>query len=235
MVKIGCCGFPVSKKKYFENLNLVEVQRTFYDPPEKAVVERWAREKPPLFEYTIKAWQLITHPPQSPTYKRLKRPIPRGKEGQYGFFKGTEEVFGAWRTIEEVARMLGSKVILFQTPKGFLPTLENRRNIEHFFSSIGRDFVFCLELRGWQDKEVVALCRELDLVPVLDPFLSSKAFGTVAYFRLHGRLGYSYRYSTHELLTLKDALPFEKEVYVLFNNMYMFENALEFKDIIYRS
>ncbi|RLI79276.1 DUF72 domain-containing protein, partial [Archaeoglobales archaeon] len=43
MIKVGCCGFPVSMKKYFDNLKLVEVQKTFYKPPEIKTAERWRK------------------------------------------------------------------------------------------------------------------------------------------------------------------------------------------------
>jgi len=31
-IKVGCCGFPVNRGKYFKNLELVEIQSTFYQP-----------------------------------------------------------------------------------------------------------------------------------------------------------------------------------------------------------
>jgi len=232
MIKVGCCGFPVAKKRYFEHLSLMEVQQTFYDPPERAVIERWARESPSSFEYTIKAWQLITHPAQSPTYKRLKMGIPEEKQHYYGFFRATDEVWAAWKRTEEVARMLRSRVIVFQTPRSFFPTDENKKNLIRFFSSIQRDFLFCLELRGWHVGEVETLCRELELIPILDPFLPGRTLGPVGYFRLHGKGGYRFKYSHEDLLQLKGILPSDRDVYVLFNNVYMFDNALEFKDLI---
>ncbi len=32
-VKVGCCGFPGSRKDYFSQFKLVEVQQTFYKMP----------------------------------------------------------------------------------------------------------------------------------------------------------------------------------------------------------
>lgn len=76
MVKVGCCGFPVSRARYFGAFGVVEVQRTFYQPPAKELAEKWKRQSPGDFEYTLKAWQLITHEPTSPTYRKLKTAIP---------------------------------------------------------------------------------------------------------------------------------------------------------------
>ena len=89
MIKIGYCGFPVGKKKYFEAFKVVEIPQTFYQPPSVALAQKWERESPGNFEYTMKAWQLITHEPKSPTYKTLKTAIPKAKEKNYGSFKPT--------------------------------------------------------------------------------------------------------------------------------------------------
>lgn len=234
-IKIGCSGFPISKKKYFEHFKVVEIQQTFYQPPERKVIENWAKERPPDFEYVIKAWQLITHSPESPTYRRLKDKISEEKKHRYGFFRPTEEVFLAWQKIEEIAKSLNAKIVLFQTPQSFIASAENKENIKRFFSTIRRDFIFGVELRGWRKEDIEIVCKDLDLVHVVDPFLSKSLYGAIGYFRLHGKGGYRYRYSREELLLLKDYLPLEKENYVFFNNTYMFENAVEFKEIMNQS
>ncbi|NIN51751.1 MAG: DUF72 domain-containing protein, partial [Nitrososphaeria archaeon] len=69
-VKVGCCGFPGSRKGYFNDFNLVEIQQTFYKMPRLETAQRWRQEAPNEFEFTLKAWQLITHPPTSPTYRK---------------------------------------------------------------------------------------------------------------------------------------------------------------------
>ncbi|HDD64840.1 MAG TPA: DUF72 domain-containing protein, partial [Firmicutes bacterium] len=91
-MKVGCCGFPISQKKYFENFNLVEVQKTFYQIPEEETLIKWRKKAQKEFEFTLKAWQLITHPPSSPTYKRLKIELSDKEKKNYGFFKPTDEV-----------------------------------------------------------------------------------------------------------------------------------------------
>lgn len=53
---VGCCGFPVNKKEYFKNFEVVEIQQTFYQPPEKIeTIKKWREEAPSNFEYTLKA------------------------------------------------------------------------------------------------------------------------------------------------------------------------------------
>lgn len=84
-VKIGCCGFPVARRRYWEGLAAVEIQRTFYQPPRLETARRWRQGAPVDFEFTLKAWQLITHEASSPTYRRLRRPLsPRRTPGCRG-------------------------------------------------------------------------------------------------------------------------------------------------------
>ena len=71
-VKIGTCGFRTNKEEYAGMLRTVEVQHTFYQPPQIKTLERWRAAMPEDFEFAVKAWQLITHEAKSPTYKRLK-------------------------------------------------------------------------------------------------------------------------------------------------------------------
>jgi len=57
-------------KRYLSQYELVEAQQTFYKPPRLKTALRWRREAPPQFEFAVKAWQLITHPISSITYRR---------------------------------------------------------------------------------------------------------------------------------------------------------------------
>ena len=68
-VKVGCCGFPRGMKDYFSHFRLVEVQQTLYKMPKLETALRWRQQAPSDFEFTLKAWQLITHPATSPTYR----------------------------------------------------------------------------------------------------------------------------------------------------------------------
>lgn len=205
MIKIGCCGFPVNKEKHFKNFSVLEIQQTFYQIPQKETVEKWKKESPEDFEYTLKAWQLITHPPASPTYRKLRLKIKDEKLENYGFFKPTDEVFSSWQEKDEITQILKSKIIVFQCPASFKPEKENLGNLKKFFKKIKRrDYIFYWEPRGDRDRELIEdLCRELDLVHCTDPFKSESVYGKINYFRLHGIKGYNYRYSDEELNFLK--------------------------------
>ena len=238
-VKIGCCGFPVAKDRYYREFEVVEIQKTFYQPPSFITVQKWRERAPSKFEFTVKAWQLITHLPSSPTYRRLKEHILKNKEDMYGFFRPTEEVFSAWKKTEEIASVLKGKIIVFQSPPGFKPTLNNEKNLREFFNKIERrDFIFVWEPRGkWEKEKIRSLCNELNLIHCVDPFKSEPLTQKgIFYFRLHGKGGYRYRYTKEDLFYLYKivcALPSSSSIYVMFNNTYMFEDATRFKSLFY--
>lgn len=231
-VKVGCCGFPGGMGRYFRGFKLAEVQQTFYKPPHPETAARWRERAGPDFGFTIKAWQLITHPPSSPTYRRAGLSIPREKVGRYGFFRPTPEVLEAWQTTKEIARALKAQVVLFQCPASFTPAPEHQENLRSFFSAIGREFRWVWEPRGeWGEEVVSRLCRELGLVHGVDPFLAHPLSPGVKYFRLHGGPGYRHRYSDEELRALRGMVG-EGEAYVLFNNLSMAEDAHRFLGIL---
>jgi len=55
-------------KDYLSHFRLVEVHQTLYKMPKLETALRWRKQAPSDLEFTIKAWQLITHPATSPTY-----------------------------------------------------------------------------------------------------------------------------------------------------------------------
>ena len=234
MIKVGCCGFPVKRGMYYQNFSVVEVQQTFYQIPRISTGERWREEAPPDFEFAMKAWQLITHEPSSPTYRRLRTVIPEGKKKDYGFFKGTEEVHSAWVRTVEFARALGVKKILFQCPGSFDPSNDHIKNLKQFFKKINREsFTFIWEPRGqWEREEVERLCQELDILPCLDIFSGPPTREKLLYVRLHGKTGYRYTYSEEDMLILlKKTKPFP-QAYLLFNNLSMYDDAHRLKKLL---
>jgi len=178
---------------------------------------------------------LITHPPESPTYRRLGWVIAEEKRNGYGFFKPTDEVFSAWREMERITEALKAGVIVFQCPASFRPSEENKQNIQRFFSSIkGKNFYFVWEPQGtWQKDEIMALCRDLGLILCVDPFKAEPLYGEIVYSRLHGKGGYRYKYTKGELKALADQVRQGKTpCYIMFNNVYMFDDARRFNDLL---
>lgn len=235
MIRVGCCGFRKAHDTYFENFSLIEIQKTFYKPPLLRTARRWREEEaPPDFEFTLKAWQLITHTPRSPTYRKAGLDIPDEARDRYGYFRPTEEVFEAWERTREIAAALEAPVVVFQCPPSFTPTSEHRENMRAFFEQAERgDFIFAWEPRGeWEDDDVAGLCRDLDLIHCVDPFKRHTVTEDAAYFRLHGIDGYYYEYTEGDLDQLLDwCRPFET-TYALFNNVSMWDDGLRFQDLI---
>jgi len=207
---------------------VVEVQQTFYSPVPVATLRKWREEAPGDFEFTVKALQVITHPPHSPTYRRYKGQRP----SQAGFFKPIKQVFEAWEVTLEEAAALEAKIIIFQLPPSFCPSADNLENMRRFFSSVKRgEHLLGLEVRcrEWKGK-IGPLCRELDLFHVVDPFSWEREWGEVKYFRLHGRGGYKYRFTEEDFSYLQRLV--DRQSYVIFNNVYALEDARRFKEFI---
>lgn len=229
MIKVGCCGFSKARADYFRHFSLVEVQRTFYKLPQLETCRRWRVEAPSSFEFTLKAWQLITHQPSSPTYRKAKLEVD--EPDQYGLFRPSREVFGAWERTLEIAKVLEARVVLFQCPASFTPSLDHLANMRAFFGAAERDGLISVwEPRGdWSDRLIEELCRELDLVHCVDPFQRLPVYGELAYFRLHGKGGYRYRYTDGDLGDVLAWCGEYPEAYCLFNNITMFDDALRLK------
>ena len=237
-IVVGCCGWAEARERYFRDFRAVEIQASFYEPPRVELAAKWRAAAPPGFLFAMKAWQAITHAASSPTYRRMKTPIGSARRACYGGFQPTPEVREAWQRTAAIARALNAAVILFQCPARFTPGAENIANLERFFGEIERGpWTIAWEPRGnWPEHTVGDLCRRLGLVHCVDPFESEPAAGASAYFRLHGRGGYHYRYSDEELRRLLDTCRRQMEagrspIYAMFNNVYMREDARRFCEV----
>ena len=233
MTKVGCCGWAVAQSKYFSVFPVVEIQSTFYDPPSNAVVTRWRDNAPLNAEFCIKAWQLITHTPASPTYRRLRTPVDPAHRDLLGAFRPTQPVHAAWQRTAEIAEILRATVVVFQCPASFLPTDANIQNLSAFFRHIGpQPFRLAWEPRGpaWPSDIIHQLCAEHSLLHCVDPFVNDSVYGEPLYWRLHGKGGYSYRYTDGDLAELHRRLG-QREAYVMFNNMAMKQDAQRFQGL----
>jgi len=221
-IKVGCCGYPVSMGRYQEAFQLVELNSTFYKYPRSSTVERWRRRAPETFEFTVKAHKEISHE------YRLK----------------PEMAAEAFERMKNICRTLEARILLIQTPASFKP--ESLPVAEEFFGSVNREgLTLVWETRGpaWERPEVREKLGEtlerLDVPHVTDPLRVMPVYvGEVAYLRLHG-LGsrmYYYQYTDEELKTLHERIkrlnPRKRSVYVLFNNLSMFEDGLRFKSLL---
>jgi uncharacterized protein YecE (DUF72 family) len=232
-ITIGCCGFAEAQDKYFAEFPAIEIQQTFYQPPEVETARRWREKAPADFQFALKAWQLITHPATSPTYRRLRKPLSEKAKKDVGFFKPTNEVWEAWEITQQIAEALRARFIVFQCPASFLPSEENQSNLRQFFKKIDRGaFRRVWEPRGkWAPDQISRLCKELDLIDGVDPFQRLPECGAIQYFRLHGIGGYNYKFTDDDLHRLAgwcQPLP----AWVMFNNTNMLQDARRFRGFI---
>jgi uncharacterized protein YecE (DUF72 family) len=160
--------------------------------------------------------------------------IPEEKKRAYGFFKGTDEIEEAWSKTAEFARALEVKKILFQSPASFPPSSIHIENMKQFFGKIkALPFVYIWEPRGqWKREEVERICRELQIIPCLDPFGGDPIRGDLLYLRLHGKTDYRYTYSEAEMKELIRLGEAYLEAYTIFNNMSMYKDARRLKVLL---
>jgi uncharacterized protein YecE (DUF72 family) len=236
-IQIGTCGFRTKKSEYVGVLKCVEIQHTFYNPPMVKTLEGWRAEMPPDFEFTLKAWQLVTHESSSPTYRRLRKPLNQTEAEDAGFFKDTFVVKGALDVTIASAKALGARTVLFQCPEKFRENAENIARMRKFFKKHKREGLnFAWEPRGdWNPEVVGTLCEELELWHAVDPFKVPTVTPDRCYYRLHGLTRWHYTFEEGELEELVSLLPEKGLSYVFFNNITMLEDALRFEKIIERS
>ncbi len=222
MIRVGCCGYPVSKNSYYKEFNLVEINSTFYEYPKMALLEKWRKEAPKDFTFTVKAHQDISH-------KHRLEPNP--------------ECLKSFERMTEICQILGAQILLIQSPASFKPSREALMRMEEFFRRTGRlglETVWESRGSGWEQPDVrTELANVLERVSVTHVTDSLKGMPayieSIAYFRLHG-LGprkYYYQYSKRELNKLVELLKAiegeGKAVFALFNNLAMWEDGRRFQ------
>jgi len=240
MIKVGICGFPVSRKKYYEKFNVIEINSTFYSIPDIEWVKKIIKEAPQNFEFTFKVFQGITHDVNSFTWKRSKIENYKELKGKVGYLRNTREVFEFWEKQEEIVNILRANIIVIQLPNSFKDTKENIENAYNFFNSIGKRYMIAIELRGWIKENREKICKESNLIDIVDINVEEPVYDyDIKYYRLHGlhednRLIYNYNYSKEKLNKIKEkVLKYnKKDSYVMFNNSMMYENAKEFIKLI---
>ena len=238
-VRVGLCGFTMAMRSYALHFPVVEIQRTFYDPPDDQRMRKWLATAGPALEFTMKVWQLVTHPSSSPTYRRMRHP-PATRDAP-GFFGDSPAVQRGWRRSVECADVLGATAMLFQCPASFTPVPENVERMRRFFERIERPPARLLwEPRGVQwiaERELAhALCRDLGLVHVVDPLVTVPDARSSVYWRLHGPGSAHASYDVAALHRIQrmliEAEPRER-AYVMFNNLPRAADARAFAAMVH--
>jgi uncharacterized protein YecE (DUF72 family) len=244
LVIVGTCGFPASRAKIYSMLDGAELQESFYNLLGKKTLENLAN-RPKNFHLTFKAWQATTHPYSSPTWKKMKEPPP-GDKTKYGWLRCTKENLWALEKTVEQAKDAGAEVIVFQTPPNMPCSSEHLAEVrcffEHAISTVGGNIAIAWEPRGEWLKAKDALKKVFDMgVLIVSDYLRTPPMfpeSLIAYTRLHGlgesEVNYKYKYTDEDLRRLKDIIKnLESEkVYVMFNNVYMLDDATRFRNML---
>jgi uncharacterized protein YecE (DUF72 family) len=231
-VLVGTCGFPTSRKTIYATLDAVELQETFYNMPNPERMAQLRREAP-NFHFTAKVFQGLTHPPDSPTYRRTRGFKPTQ---DHGSLKPTKENLELWQQYTEAVAPLQPEVLVFQTP----PSLKPEPHIYDFFTTITGRWRLAWEPRGetYKNPRLIQKVAELGVIIAVDPLRREPPPSTLQYFRLHGlgkgEVNYRYKYTDDDLHRLAQIIKNTKAdlIYVMFNNVHMREDATRFKQII---
>jgi len=216
---------------YSQFFNTVEVNSSFYRPPNPGYVYNWARRVPEGFLFTVKLWQKFTHPKM---YEEATGEAAAISQDDVDLFK---------KSIEPLVRYRKLGALLAQFP----PSFKNDDFGQQILGAVIKTFTeykLAVELRhrSWSDDENTArllMNNNVTWVQIDEPKFPSSIAAEVpvtaemAYFRFHGRNAemwwkgdsetrYKYLYSSEEINELASKIQAASEqvnlAFVLFNN-----------------
>jgi len=236
----------INELEYYSHFfNAVEVNSSFYRPPNPAFAENWAKRTPHDFRFAVKLWQKFTHPK-----------MYREATGEHASIS-QEDVELFMSSIEPLHKAGKLCALLAQFP----PSFKNDGYGRQILNAVVRTFSgypLAVELRhrSWSDNENTAgqlKENNVSWVQIDEPKFSSSVAedvpltADIAYFRFHGRNAdtwwqgdsetrYKYLYSPEEIeelsLKVKTAADDAKLTFAFFNNHwqgYAPRNAVDLK------
>lgn len=216
---------------YSQFFRTVEINSSFYRPPNPGYVYNWVRRTPNDFLFTVKLWQKFTHPKM---YKEAT-----GEEAVIS--PRDVDLFN--HSIEPLVKYRKLGALLAQFPPSFKNDSYGQQILRAVIKTFSQ-YKLAVELRhrSWSDDEsVVYLLRDSGVcwVKIDEPkFKSSVAMevpltSDMAYFRFHGRNAemwwkgdsetrYKYLYSPDEIKELAERVATASEqtklTFAFFNN-----------------
>jgi uncharacterized protein YecE (DUF72 family) len=225
-------GGKINELEYYSQFfNTVEINSSFYRPPDPGYVYNWAKRVPRGFLFAVKLWQKFTHPKM---YKEAT-----GKDAVIA--RSDVDLFK--KCLEPLMKYDKLGALLAQFPPSFKNDAYSRQ-ILNAIARAFREYRIAVELRhrSWSDDEgTAALLKENNMawVQIDEPKFSSSVAVEVpvtadfSYFRFHGRNAkewwtgdtetrYRYLYSEEEISGLaervKDAAEKTNLLFAFFNN-----------------
>jgi uncharacterized protein YecE (DUF72 family) len=223
---------------YAQYFNTVEINSSFYRPPNQYAAKAWASKVPDDFRFTAKLWQKFTHPKM---FESATGQAWRVQDDDFGVFaEGIAPLSAAGK--------LGP--LLAQFPASFRPDEESVAYLEDLIQRMrGAGFALAVELRHreWTESEqAMAIRAVMEDQNVAWVMIDEPRFKTsirhvpltsdTAYFRFHGRNyknwwrhgesedRYNYLYTpdeqTHIAEDVREFAARTGETYAFYNNHY---------------
>ena len=216
---------------YSQFFNTVEINSSFYRPPNPGYVYNWIRKVPDDFLFTAKLWQKFTHPKM---YKEATGDEAAISQQDVDLFS---------QSLEPLAKSGKLGALLAQFPPSFVNDSRGKQILGAVINTFGH-YRLAVELRhrSWSDdSNTIEFLRNNNVswVQIDEPKFHTSVAPEVpltadtAYFRFHGRNAemwwkgdnetrYKYLYSTEEIEELaekvKSAAKDSKLLFALFNN-----------------
>jgi uncharacterized protein YecE (DUF72 family) len=236
----------INELEYYSHFfNTVELNSSFYRPPNPGYVYNWARRVPKGFLFSVKLWQKFTHPKM---YEQAT-----GEEA----IISREDVDTFEKSLEPLVKTGKLGALLAQCPPSFKNDEHGRRILAAINNAFGR-YPLAVELRhrSWSDDDSTAdFLRERNIawVQIDEPKFKTSVAAEVpitadmAYFRFHGRNAkdwwtgdsetrYRYLYSPEEIEELSkrvmEVAAGTRLLFAFFNNHwqgYAPHNAVDLK------
>jgi uncharacterized protein YecE (DUF72 family) len=216
---------------YSQFFNTVEINSSFYRPPNPGYVYNWAKRVPPGFLFAVKLWQKFTHPKM---YQEATGEAAVISQKDVDIFN---------KSLEPLVKSQKLGALLAQFPPSFKNDSYGQQILRAVANAFGQ-YPLAVELRhrSWSDDAgTEKLLRGLNIawVQIDEPEFSTSVAQEVpltadmAYFRFHGRNAaewwtgdsatrYRYLYSPDEIAELaervKKAAAKSKLLFAFFNN-----------------
>ncbi len=153
---VGCAELPpgMSRRQYFEKLDLLEVAALHKGTVSRKAVRSWREQSPASARFTLLAPQQLTH--------------PRG-------FASDAEADASAAQLAEFSKLLAAEAVVFRTPSSFTPSATGRDQVRRFFTEIASAERFPKTERVWdpdglwEAETLLELARELDILLAVDP------------------------------------------------------------------
>jgi uncharacterized protein YecE (DUF72 family) len=240
---------------YAQYFNTVEINSSFYRPPNKYAAQAWAGKVPEDFRFTAKLWQKFTHPKM---FEAATGQSWRVQDEDFGVFA---EGIGPLAEAGKLGPLLA------QFPPSFRPdggTLEYLEDLIRRMRGAGYQLAVELRHREWTESDETAAIRKLmEQQGVAWVMIDEPRFKTsirhvpltsaTAYFRFHGRNyqnwwrhgdtedRYNYLYTPEEQRHLADDVrevaARASETYAFYNNHFGAKavvNAIELQQLLGR-